>query len=59
MHTMRGKTVTKEQFITEVIRGLQANEKVERVNFIPTSNILVELKNGEMFKLIVSGKVSR
>lgn len=56
---MRGKTVTKEQFITEVIRGLQANEKVERVNFIPTSNILVELKNGEMFKLIVSGKVSR
>ena len=51
--------MTKDMFITELIRSLQNNEKVKEVIHIPTANVFVTFNNGDTFKLVVGVKTRR
>lgn len=51
--------MTKEQFVTELIRGLQANEKVKEVHGIYTGTVVAETVNGDTFVIVVSKKQRR
>lgn len=49
----RTRNMTKEQFITELIRRLQTSDKVRGVHHIPTSNVIVEMENGDKFSITI------